>query len=44
MYKAFGSGTSRLLHTLYAGQNTLNSIHSYYGSEFHGNNFIGKQL
>ena len=43
MYKAFGSGTCRLLHTLYVGQNTINSIHSYCGSAFHGNNFMGKQ-
>jgi len=43
MYKIFGSGTCRLLHTLYVGQDTINSIHSYCGSEFHGNNFMGKQ-
>lgn len=43
MYKIFGSGTCRLLHTFYVGQNIINSIHSYCGREFHGNNFMGKQ-
>jgi hypothetical protein len=43
VYKIFASGTCRILSTLYRGKDQVINTHSFCGSEFHGENFLGKQ-
>ena len=45
MYTVFGSGTCRLLCALDLGNNIqkINPIHTFYGRDFRGINFMGKQ-
>jgi len=45
MYSVFGSGTCRILCALDLGNNThkIKPIHTFYGRDFRGINFMGKQ-